>query len=141
LREAYDHGVMKSEPWYWLRLCEALAACGDGRGLPDAFDVLLDLEKPAEPPLDDAKRRDWQLGRDRRKDEAEAIFGRATKEALAAFLGRKADATSPEERRLVLRLLWRLPELPKPFAPLVPAWAKGPDPKAAELARRLLERG
>jgi hypothetical protein len=140
LREAYDRRVMESEPWYWMRLCEALAACGDGRGLPDAFDVLVDLERPAEPPADEQNRRSWESARDSRKREAEAVFDRATKEALAAFLGRKADAASPDERRLVLRLLWRLPEVPGAYTPILPAWANSPDPKAAELARRLLER-
>ena len=141
LREAYDRQVMTSEPWSWLRLCEALAASGDGRGLPDAFEVLVDLERPAEPPIDEQKRRSWEGERDRRKDQAEAVFGRATKEALSTFLERKANADSPAERRVVLRLLWRLPDVPKPLASVIPAWAKGPDPKAAEMASRLIERG
>ena len=81
LREAYDRRILSSEPWSWLRPCEALAANGDGRGLPDAFEVLLDLEPPAESPTDEQKRRSWEGERDRRKDQAEAVFGRATKEA------------------------------------------------------------
>ena len=83
---------MKAEPWSWLRLCEALAASGDGRGLPDAFEVLLDLERPAEPPVDEQKRKDWENARDRRKEQAEAVFERASKEVLAGFLDRKTDA-------------------------------------------------
>ena len=47
-----------------MTLCEALAASGDGRGLPDAFEVLLDLKRPAEPPLDEQKRKDWDNARD-----------------------------------------------------------------------------
>src|SRR5208283_5982783 len=60
MREAYDRQVMRAEPTSWMRLCEALASSGDGRGLPDAFDVLLGLERPAQPPLDEQKRRDWE---------------------------------------------------------------------------------
>ena len=141
LRDAYDRQLMKAEPMFWMGLCEALAASGDGRGLPDAFEVLLDLKRPAEPPPDEQKRKDWENARDRRKDQAEAVFERASKEILAGFLDRKTDVASPAEQQIVLRLLWRLPDLPKPFAPVVPAWASSPDPQVAEMARRLIERG
>ena len=140
LREAYDRQVMRAEPTSWMRLCEALASSGDGRGLPDAFDVLLGLERPAQPPLDEQKRRDWESTRNQRRQEAEAVFRRASKELLARFLDRKIDVASPAEQQLVIRLLWRLPDLPKPFAPVVPTWASSPDTQVAELARRLLER-
>jgi hypothetical protein len=80
-----------------MGLCEALAANGDGRGLPDAFEVLLELEQPADPPVVERKRRDWEHERDQRKQEAEAIFGRASKEVLLdriswRTLGRHAGA-------------------------------------------------
>jgi HEAT repeat protein len=140
LREVYDRQVMKAEPWYWLRLCEALAACGDGRGLPDAFEVLLDLERPDDPPRDEQKRKDWENARDRKKRDAEAVFDRAAKETLDAFLGGKGNVTSPGERRIVFRLLWRLPELPRPLVHVIPAWTRSPDPELAEMARRLIER-
>ena len=114
LREAYDRGVMKSEPWFWLRLCEALAACGDGRGLPDAFEVLLDLERPAEPPADEQKRRDWESDRDRRKDEAEAVFDRAIE-------GGPRRVPRPQGRRRLARRAAGRPPAPLAAARLAEA--------------------
>jgi hypothetical protein len=140
MREAYDRKVLRAEPRLWMSLCEALAANGDGRGLSDAFQVLVDLKRPAEPPRDEQKRKAWEFTRDQRKHEAEAVFGRASKAILASFLNRKTDVASSEEQMIVLRLLWRLPDLPKPFAPIVPAWANGSNPEVTEMARRLLDR-
>jgi HEAT repeat protein len=140
LREAYDRQVTKSDTRSWLRLCEALASKGDGRGLPDAFDVLIELERASEPPLEEQKRRTWESTRDQRKQEAEAVFERASKETLAGFLDRKTGVFSAAEQALVLRLLWRLPDVPKSFASVLPSWAGSPNPKVAELARRLLDR-
>jgi hypothetical protein len=101
---------------------------------------LLDLKRPAVPPLDEQKRKDWEHTRDGRRREAEAVFERASKAILAGFLNRKTDVASPAEQQVVLRLLWRLPDLPKPFAPVVLTWTNSPDPQVAEMARRLLER-
>lgn len=140
LREAYDRKLTRANETSWLRLCEALAACGDGRGLADAFNVLLDLERPAQPPLDEQKQRSWESNRNFRKQKAEAVFERASKELIAGFLSGKTNVASPAEQELVLRLLWRLPDLPKSFATVLPAWASSPNTKIAELARRLVER-
>jgi hypothetical protein len=140
LREAYDRGIMRDEPRQWLRLCEALAASGDGRGLADAFEVLVGLKRPAEPPAEEKERKQWESAREHRLREAEAVFERASKEILDEFLLRRTEADSPAERQVVLRLLWRLPELPEPFAAIVPRWAKGADPQVAETARHLLDR-
>jgi hypothetical protein len=139
--DAYDRKIMKGAPTLWLRLCEALASSGDGRGLPDAYAVLVDLARPAEAPLDEQTRRDWEHARDRRKSEAEAVFERASKEILAKFLDRKTEITSPAEQETVLRLLWRLPELPMAFVSIVPTWTNSSDSRVAELAKRLLDRG
>ena len=89
MREAYDRKVMKAEPRLWMGLCEALAANGDGRGLPDAFEVLLDVERPAEPPLDEQKRRDWEMrprsektrGRGRLRSGLEGIYSSSSSTA------------------------------------------------------------
>jgi hypothetical protein len=140
LRDAYDRQIMRTEPWYWLRLCEALASNGDGRGLPDAFEVLVDLNRQAEPPLEEQKRKDWEAARNSRRQAAEAVFARASKDVLAGFLDQKTKVTSSAEQQTVLRLLWRLPALPKPFGPVVLAWANSPDLQVAELATRLRER-
>ncbi len=56
------------------------------------------------------------------------------------FLEGKTTVSSPAERELVLRLLWRLPDLPGPFVPVLPTWTSSSDAKVAALARRLLER-
>jgi hypothetical protein len=53
---------------------------------------------------------------------------------------RKTEAASPEERRVALRLLWKLPDLPKRFAAVLPRWAKDADRQTADLAGRLLDR-
>jgi hypothetical protein len=140
MREAYDRKVMSAEPRLWMGLCEALAANGDGRGMPDAFQVLLELKQPADPPHDEQKRRNWESDRDQRKREAEAVFDRASKDVLAEFLNRKTNVVSPAEREIVLRFLWRVPELPRPFAPVVQAWANTGDSHIGEMARRLLDR-
>jgi hypothetical protein len=123
-----------------MGLCKALAANGDGRGLPDAFEVLLELKQPADPPVDERKRRDWKSDRDQRRREAEAVFDRASKDVLEQFLNRKTNVVSAAEQQIVVLLLWRLPELPKPFAPVVRAWANTGDPQVVEKARRLLDR-
>ncbi len=140
LREMYDRGVLRDEPRLWLRLCEALVARGDGRGLADAYKFLVDLERPAEPPAEEKPRSEWQRAREKRRGEAEAVFGRASRELLTEFLLRKSEAASPEERRVVLRLLWKLPELPETLAAVIPRWAEDADRQVAESARRLLDR-
>ncbi|WP_406694035.1 hypothetical protein V5E97_23615 [Singulisphaera sp. Ch08] len=141
LREAYESGLLRNDdPHLWLRLCEALAARGDGRGLGDAFQVLVDLERPIEPPAEEELRRNWQNARNDWLREAEAVFGRSSNELLTEFALRKAETTTPQERRVVLRLLWRLPEFPKPLAAVLPQWTKDADPQVAEQAKRLLDR-
>ncbi len=85
LREVYDRKLLKSSEYSWMSLCEALAASGDGRGLPDAFAVLLDLEQPAEPPLDDQKRRNWESDRSSRKQRAETVFERRPRNCSCVF--------------------------------------------------------
>jgi hypothetical protein len=140
LREAYDRGVLRGDRRLRLRLCEALAAKGDGRGLADAYEVLVELERPAQPPAEDRPRWDWLMAREKQQREAEAVFGRAAPEVLGSFLLPKAEVASPEERRVVLRLLWKVPDLPAPFAAVLPKWAKDADRPVAELAMRLLKR-
>ena len=140
LREAYDRSLLRDDPRLWLWLCQALASCGDGRGLGDAYTVLVSLERPAEPPAEEKLRRKWDRARADQRDQAQAVFGGASKELLAEFLVRKTVAGLPEERRVVLRLLWKLPDIPQPLAAIIPRWAHDADPQVAELASRLLDR-
>ena len=129
LQDAYDRKLMKAEPMFWMSLCEALAASGDGRGLPDAFDVLLDLKRPAEPPLDEQKRKDWENARDQPE--------RGGRGRLRA--GLESDprrVPRPQVRRQLRRPSRRScsgssggsRELPRRFAPVVPTWAEQPRP-------------
>jgi hypothetical protein len=108
--------------------------------LKAALTALPRYEQPADPPVDERKRRDWKSDRDQRRREAEAVFDRASKDVLEQFLNRKTNVDSAAEQQIVVLLLWRLPELPKPFAPVVRAWANTGDPQVAEKARRLLDR-
>jgi hypothetical protein len=140
LREVYDRGVLRTEPRLLLGLCEALAARGDGRGLADAYTVLVGLEQPAEPPADEEPRRKWENARAEQQREAEAVFGRASKALIAEFLLGKRDAASSGERRVVLRLLWKLSKVPNAFAPVLLRWVEDPDRETATLTRRLLKR-
>ena len=140
MREAFDRKVMRTEPRLWLGLCEALAANGDGRGMPDAFTVLLELKQPANPPLNEHERRTWESEHDQRRQEAEAVFDRAPKDVLAEFVNRKSNVLAPAEQYLVLQLLWRLPDLPNPLTPTVEGWANTGAPHVVEMAGRLLDR-
>ena len=140
LKEAYDRGNMRDDARQWLRLCEALAAKGDGRGLADAYEHLVGLKRPADPPVAEQEFRDWTSARDNRQREAEAVFQRASKSILTEFLLRKIQVGSPPEQRVVLELLWSLPELPEPFRGIVSQWSKSADAQVAELAGRLLKR-
>ena len=140
LKGAYDRGLTRAEPRLWLRLCEALAANGDGRGLGDAFGIMVDLKRSAQPPALEQERRSWENARDNGLREAEAVFGRAPKQVLADFLLRKTEVVSTAERQIVLQLLWKLPEVPKPFTAVLEQWAKNADQEVAEMAARLLKR-
>ena len=140
LREAYDSGLMRAEPWHWLRLCEALVANGDGRGLADAYGILVGLKRPAQPPDAEKERRDWQSARDERQREAEAVFGRASKKILTEFLLGKTEVEESPDQKVVLQLLWKLPDLPQPFTDVVGRWKKSADPQVAEMAGKLLKR-
>lgn len=142
LRDAYERRLVRdeNEPRYWLELCDALAARRDSRGLGDAYGVLVDLERPANPPGDDRRRFLWENARDDLRRQAESVFAHAPTDLRAEFLRAKAGAASPAERRAVLRLLWTLSELPQPLAAAVSEWAKDTDAPTAELARRLLDR-
>ena len=55
------------------------------------------------------------------------------------LLGKTTIATL-EERRVVLRLLGRLPALPEAFVSVIPRGARDTDPQVAAIAKRLLER-
>jgi beta-lactamase regulating signal transducer with metallopeptidase domain len=140
LRAAYDRGLTRAEPRLWLRLCEALAANGDGRGLGDAFDIMVGLKQSAQPPADEQERRSWQSARNNRIREAEAVFSRPPKHVVAEFLLRKTQVASTPERHIVLQLLWKLPEVPKSFAAVLEQWAKSADHEVAEMAARLRKR-
>jgi beta-lactamase regulating signal transducer with metallopeptidase domain len=140
LQAAYDRGKMRDEPRQWLRLCEALAANGDGRGLADAYEHLVGLKRPANPPMAEKELRNWTSARDDRRREAEAVFQRASKKILMEFLLRKTQVGSPWEQLVVLELLWRLPELPEPLRGVVSQWSKSADAQVAEMAKRLLTR-
>ena len=140
LRDAYTNGITRAEPRHWLRLCEALAAMGDGRGLTDAFDVLVGLKRPAQPPGDEKERWDWEHARDERESEADAVFKQASPTILTELLLRKTQVDSSPERRVVLQLVERLPDLPAPFATVLPQWAKSTDAQVVEAVKRLLDR-
>jgi beta-lactamase regulating signal transducer with metallopeptidase domain len=140
LRDVYERGLMRDEPTLWIRVCEALAARGDGRGLADAYDILVGRERSAQPPADEKARGDWQRDRESQQTAAEEVFGKAPKDILAEFLSHKTETVAPEERRVVLRLLWRLADLPAPLAAVIPQWAQDGDQQVAELAKRALGR-
>lgn len=140
LREVYDRGSLREEPRLWLTLCEVLTAQGDGRGLADAAKILVHLERPTEPPAEEEPHRKWQSDRETRRSEAEAVIRQASKERLAEFVLHKAETTSPEQWRVVLQLLWKLPELPQPCRAILQQWAQDPDRQVATQARRLLDR-
>jgi beta-lactamase regulating signal transducer with metallopeptidase domain len=140
LRESYNRGLLRDQPRLRMRLCEALAARGDGRGLSDAYEVLVGMERPSQQPAEEKARNDWQRQREDQQREAEAVFGRASRQIFAEFLVRKTESAAPEERRVALRLLWKLLEVPKPFAAVIPVWAQDSDRQVAELAKRLLAR-
>ncbi len=140
LRDAYTRGIMRAEARYWLRLCEALAAMGDGRGLTDAYDVLVGLKRPAQPPGDEKERRNWEHARDKLESEADAVFKQASPKILTELLLRKTQVDSSSERQVVLQLLGRLPDLPAPFAAVLPQWANSADTEVVDVAARLLKR-
>jgi hypothetical protein len=140
LGEMYDRGMLSDNIVGRLNLCEALAARGDGRGLGDAYQVLVDLERAEEPQPTDRENRQQQQPRSDRQRSAEAVFKRASPAILAPFLMAKTATASTEQQRVILRLLWTLPELPEPLAAVIPKWARLPDPQVAELAGRLRDR-
>ncbi len=140
LRLAYDLGILRDEHRYQMRLCEALAARGDSRGLDDAFATLVDLKRPTGSPEDEESRRDRIAEREDRRSEAEDVFERASDAMLAKFLNGKATVDEIEPRRVVLRLLWRLPELPKPLDAAVLTWVDDPNPQVVNAAQQLLDR-
>ncbi|MGC1276274.1 MAG: M56 family metallopeptidase [Planctomycetaceae bacterium] len=140
LREVYERGTHKDDRRAWMTLCEALAAKGDARGLNDAYAVLVELERPAMPPTDEEEHDDWEDARDDDRGYAEDVFRRATPEMIVEFVNGKTQVESPAEQRVVLTLLWKLPELPEPFAAVVPRWAENADGEIAKSAARLLDR-
>lgn len=139
LAEMYDRGMLNDHIESRLKLGEALAARGDGRGMADAYQVLVDLESTSQPPAD-REHRTQRLQRSDRQKQAEAVFEQASPAILAPFLVSKSETASTEAQRVILRLLWKLPELPEPFASLIPRWSTLPDLQVAELARRLRDR-
>jgi len=140
LREVYERQRHKDDSRAWLSLCEALAANKDPRGLEDAYEVLVELERPATPPTDAKESRTWERSRDKRRSYAESVFSRATPDMLATFLRGKADVQTVEEQRVVLSLLWKLPDLPEPFTAVIPRWTESADGEIGKSASRLLGR-
>ncbi len=108
------------------------------RGLADAYNVLVDVAA---------------TGRAARGGKAATPMAKCSKdpakrsrgglrpgipELRVEFVLRKVEAISPEERRVVLQLLWKLPEVPQPFATVLARWTKDEDRQVAEQASRLL---
>ncbi len=140
LQGCYDRGIHKDEPRVWLELCEALAKKGDGRGLNDAFEALVQLERSAEPPTGDKALRNWTRTRDALREQAERVASSAREEDLSAFLLQKAKEADRDEQRVILDLLWAMAELPPAFTPVLQEYSQSSDEKVKKSAKRLLER-
>jgi hypothetical protein len=136
LRQAFDRSVPAGpgqEPTR-LRLAAALAYRGDTRGLPTAFDVLVRLAEPGQPPEDEKARRNWEDDIDDRRDEALRVFDRAPTAAVNEFLAARADAADAATRLALLAVLEPMHAIPAGVQPRVLQWAE--DDSNAHVSRQ-----
>jgi HEAT repeat protein len=136
LRQAFDRGVPtgSQQEATRLRLAAALAYRGDPRGLPAAFDVLVRLAEPGEPPEDEKARRNWEDDIDDRRDEALRVFDRAPTAAVNEFLSARADAADAATRLALLAVLEPMHAIPAGVQPRVLQWAE--DESNANVSRQ-----
>jgi HEAT repeat protein len=126
LRQAFDRGVPAGprQEGTRLRLATALAYRGDPRGLPGAFDVIVRLAEPGEPPDDEKARRNWEDDVDDRRDEALRVFERAPTAAVNEFLAGRADAADAATRLALLAVLEPMQAIPAELRPEILKWAE-----------------
>lgn len=143
LRRAHERGVPEGDGQEAtrLQLAAALAYRGDVRGMPAAFDVLVRLAEPGEPPEDKKARRDWERAIDRRRDNALDVFDRAPTAAVTEFLAANAGAMDDATRLALLAVLEQMHAIPAAVRPRVEQWAKdATNAEVSRLSERLLIR-
>lgn len=143
LREAFDRGVPAGERQEETRLylAKALADRGDGRGLPTAFGVLVELAASGERPQDEPARRTWEKNVEDRREAALDVFERAATSDVAALLAERASHADEATRLAILQVVERMETIPAAVLPEVERWAtKKSNDTISHLAERLLVR-
>ncbi len=137
LRDAYAQRVQRNDPRTHLHLCEALAALGDDRGMPDAYQALVEFFESgaAQGDKEQEYRRKW-LDRG-----AKRVLDHVQRSSIVEFVGAKSDAATVAERQALVELLWRLPETPQSLVPVLQRWRNDTNTELAKQASSLLERG
>jgi hypothetical protein len=143
LREFYDLGLHGDFTYGRMRLCRALAYHGDYRGLPEAFAALVRLQRPAEPPEEEAERKQWERERERELEEALEVFGRRLpQEQMLGVVRPALQAPDPPTVLGALRVLAERRGLPEAIRPQLEMLATDPArSRVAEEAEKLLRRG
>ena len=143
LRHAFDRGVPAGERQasIQLELATALASQGDARGLPLAFDMLVESANLGASPVDAKLKRQWEKSRDDRRRDVLRVFSRATTDDVAALLAERAPNADPHARVAIMQLLAQSHSIPAALRPSLDEWAA--DKASAEIsqqAERLLLR-
>lgn len=139
LQARYERLADESDLRERLALGEALAAKGDDRGLNEAFEALVRLERDADVPADVKELRAWTRTRDDLRRQAKRVASKISEQVLSDFLAHKASQATREEQRVILELLDTLAALPPNFVAVLQTWSTSPDDEIKESARRLLD--
>jgi len=140
LRAVYAQEVFREDTRTRLRICEALAALGDDRGLRDAFEALTERFKTDDAPTNERRLKAWQRRKDNLADWTEGILERVSQSSIAEFAIAHVDALEPGERRAMVELLWYLPDTPEPILPALRSWQANADASLQKELTKLLER-
>ncbi|BBO33142.1 HEAT repeat domain-containing protein [Lacipirellula parvula] len=143
LQQAFDRGVPAGERQasIQLELATALAALGDARGLPLAFDLLVKLAEPGVAPDDAKAKRQWEKSRDDRRRDVLRVFSRAATDDVAALLAERASNADAPARLAIMQLLGQSHSIPAALRPALEEWAADKiSTEVSQQAERLLLR-
>ncbi len=142
LREAHSKKLHAGHAASCRELAAALASYGDYRGLPNAFQSVVDAVK-LDPLPEDASRRNREVRRRKRDlddDVEDVLMEYFSADGLREFVGPKLDSTDKATLLAALAVAEALATLPQEWKPRITRLADGEDAAVAEAATRLTKR-
>ncbi|MCA9049138.1 MAG: HEAT repeat domain-containing protein [Planctomycetaceae bacterium] len=139
LKQLYDH---KGPEDYQARmmLCQALVHFQDDRGLQEALRVMAESFEDSVPPTDAGEAKAQKKLTDRKRQQSQYVFRKASDEMITAVALSHADASDTGTQRAILSVLRTANLLPESLIATIKRWAASDHEKLRTEARDLLNR-